>query len=162
MSADWTRRAILCSAMLSIVACSPHERQPQGSTATGSGSISGNLTSAQFETIRQDPANWPTAAGNYASTRFSHLDEINTGNVARLKVAWTFSTGMVAGHEAAPLVVGSTMFLITPFPNVVYALDLGQPGAPVKWKYDPAPLGAAKGVACCDVVNRGVAYWNRS
>ena len=76
-----------------------------GSTATSSGSIAGNLTSADFETLRQDPANWTMAAGNYASTRFSRLDEINTGNVARLKVAWTFSTGMVAGHEAAPLVV---------------------------------------------------------
>src|SRR5918993_352097 len=109
-----------------------------------------------------DPAQWTMAAGDYASTRFSRLDEINTTNVSRLKVAWSFSTGAVAGHEAAPLVVGGTMFLITPFPNVVYALDLARPGAPVKWKYDPAPLGAAKGVACCDVVNRGVAYWNNS
>jgi PQQ-dependent dehydrogenase (methanol/ethanol family) len=102
------------------------------------------------------------AAGNHASTRFSQLDEINTGNVARLHVAWTFSTGMIAGHQAAPVVVGSTMFLVTPFPNVVYALDIGRAGAPVKWRYDPAPLAAAKGVACCDVVNRGVAYWNGS
>lgn len=54
------------------------------------------------------------------------------------------------------------MYVVTPFPNVVYALDLSQPGAPVKWKYDPAPLGAAKGVACCDVVNRGAAFWNDS
>jgi PQQ-dependent dehydrogenase (methanol/ethanol family) len=54
------------------------------------------------------------------------------------------------------------MYLITPFPNIVYALDLSKAGAPVKWKYDPAPLSAAKGVACCDVVNRGVAYWNET
>ncbi len=162
LSGDWARVTLLCGSILAVASCSAQEGQSQGSTATSSGSIAGSLTPPDFESLRQDPANWTMAAGNYASTRFSQLDEINTGNVARLKVAWTFSTGMVAGHEAAPLVIGSTMFLITPFPNVVYALDLGQRGAPVKWKYDPAPLGAARGVACCDVVNRGVAYWNNS
>ena len=100
------------------------------------------------------------APKDYANTRYSGLDEINTGNASRLRVAWTFSTGVVAGHEAAPVVVGSTMFVVTPFPNYLYALDLGQPGAPMKWKYEPKPESAAKGVACCDVVNRGVAFWN--
>jgi PQQ-dependent dehydrogenase (methanol/ethanol family) len=100
------------------------------------------------------------AAKDYASTRFSSLNEINTSNVGRMRAAWTFSTGMTAGHEAAPLVVGSTMFLVTPFPNLVYALDLSKPGAPLKWQYDPKPLAAARGVACCDVVNRGAAFWN--
>ena len=102
------------------------------------------------------------AAKNYASTRFSTLDEIHSKNVANLKVAWTFSTGALAGHEGAPLVVGSTMYLVGPFPNIVYALDLTRPGAPVKWQFDPKPDGAAKGVACCDLVNRGAAYWNGS
>src|SRR5688572_10039378 len=161
LSGEWARVSLFCGTMLAA-SCSAQEGQPQGSTATSSGSIAGSLTPPDFESLRQDPANWTMPAGNYASTRFSQLDEINTGNVSRLKVAWTFSTGMLAGHEAAPLVIGSTMFLITPFPNVVYALDLEQRGAPVKWKYDPAPLAAAKGVACCDVVNRGVAYWNNS
>ena len=102
------------------------------------------------------------ASGDYAGTRFSPLDEINTGNAGSLKVAWTFSTGMVSGHEAAPLVVGGTMYLVTPFPNLLYALDLTKPGAPVKWMFDPEPASAAKGVACCDTVNRGAVYWNRS
>jgi PQQ-dependent dehydrogenase (methanol/ethanol family) len=108
--------------------------------------------------LQQDDGQWVMPAKNYASTRFSGLDEINTQTVGRLGVSWTFSTGMVAGHEAAPLVVGSTMYLVTPFPNIVYALDLSRPGAPVKWQYDPKPPGAAKGVACCDLVNRGAAY----
>jgi lanthanide-dependent methanol dehydrogenase len=102
------------------------------------------------------------AAGDHANTRYSPLEEINTSNVGQLKVAWTFSTGVAAGHEAAPLIVGSTMYLVTPFPNFVYALDLTKPGAPVKWKYDPTPLAAARGVACCDVVNRGAVWWNGS
>ena len=108
--------------------------------------------------LQQDDGQWVMPAKNYASTRFSGLDEINTQNVGRLGVSWTFSTGMVAGHEAAPLVVGSTMFIVTPFPNMVYAFDLSQAGAPMRWQYDPKPLGAAKGVACCDLVNRGAAY----
>jgi PQQ-dependent dehydrogenase (methanol/ethanol family) len=101
---------------------------------------------------------WIMPAKNYASTRFSGLDEINTENVKNLKVAWTFSTGVNRGQEAAPLVVNNTMYIVTPYPNILYALDLTKPGAPVKWKYEPQPASAAQGVACCDVVNRGAAY----
>src|ERR1700704_2229934 len=67
---------------------------------------------------------WPMAARDHASTRFSPLDQISPANVATLKLAFTFSTGVLRGHEAAPIVVGSTMFIVTPYPNVVYALDL--------------------------------------
>jgi PQQ-dependent dehydrogenase (methanol/ethanol family) len=105
-----------------------------------------------------DDGQWVMPAHDYASTRFSRLDQINRGNVGALKLSFTFSTGLLKGHEAAPLVVGSTMYIVTPFPNYLYALDLNRPGAPVKWKYDPKPAAAAQGVACCDVVNRGAAY----
>jgi len=101
---------------------------------------------------------WPMAAKNYQNTRYSELAEINTSNVSRLKPAFTFSTGVLRGQEAAPLVVSNTMFIVTPYPNRVYALDLTKPGAPVKWQFDPAPNASAQGVACCDVVNRGAAY----
>jgi lanthanide-dependent methanol dehydrogenase len=106
----------------------------------------------------EDDGQWVMPARNYASTRFSAMDEINAGNVANLKVAFTFSTGVVQGHEAAPLVVNNTMYIVTPYPNYLYALDLTKEGAPVKWKYEPKPIAAAQGVACCDVVNRGVAF----
>ncbi len=65
---------------------------------------------------------------------------------------------MTRGHEAAPLVVNNTMYIVTPFPNNLYALDLTKPGAPMKWVYEPLPTPASQGVACCDVVNRGAAY----
>ena len=78
-------------------------------------------------------------ARDYANTRFSPLNQINRSNVARLKVAWTFSDGTLYGHEGAPLVVGNTMYLVSPYPNVAYALDLSKPGAPVKWTYDAKP-----------------------
>jgi lanthanide-dependent methanol dehydrogenase len=107
-----------------------------------------------------DDGQWVMAPKNYASTRYSSLDQINTGNVKNLKLAWTFSTGTSRGHEAAPLVVNNTMYIVTPFPNSLYALDLTKPGAPMKWVYQPHPSPAAQGVACCDVVNRGAAYFN--
>jgi lanthanide-dependent methanol dehydrogenase len=102
---------------------------------------------------------WPMAPGDYANTRYSGLDEIGRGNVAKLQVAFTFSTGVNRGQEAAPIVVGDTMYVVSPFPNVLFALDLSKPGAPVKWKYEPKPEPASQGVACCDVVNRGAVYW---
>jgi lanthanide-dependent methanol dehydrogenase len=158
-----SRRAVVAIGLSTLLlGCSEHEGKQSGPSATASGSISGSLTTPTRSQVQQDPGNWAMTPGDYANTRFSKLDEITAANVNRMKVAWTFSSGMVAGHEAAPLVIGPTMYLVTPFPNIVFALDLSQPGAPVKWKYDPAPLGAAKGVACCDVVNRGVAYWNNS
>src|ERR1700745_1769054 len=65
---------------------------------------------------------WPMAARDYANTRFSPLADVNAGNVANLKLALTFSTGVLRGHEAAPVVVNGTMYVVTPYPNVVYAL----------------------------------------
>lgn len=109
-------------------------------------------------TAQTDAGEWTMPAHDYASTRFSPLDEINSGNADKLSVAFTFSTGIDRGQEAAPLVVGSTMYVVTPFPNTLYALDLGKPGAPVKWKYEAKPEPAAQGVACCDVVNRGAVF----
>lgn len=101
---------------------------------------------------------WVLAAKDPASTRYAALTEINTGTVSRLKLAFTFPLVFGKGHEAAPLVVGSTMYVVTPFPNTVYAFDLSKPGAHVKWRFDPHPQPAAQGKACCDVVNRGAAY----
>jgi lanthanide-dependent methanol dehydrogenase len=107
-----------------------------------------------------DDGQWVVPAKDYANTRFSALDQINADNVRSLKVAFSFSTGVTRGHEAAPLVVGSTMYVVTPYPNVLYALDLTKPGAPAKWAHKPGPVSAAQGVACCDVVNRGASYWD--
>jgi len=103
----------------------------------------------------EEDGQWTMPAKNHASTRFSGLTEINVDNARTMRLAWTFSTGVLRGHEAAPIIVGSTMYIVTPYPNILYALDLKETGAPVKWKYEPKPAAAAQGVACCDVVNRG-------
>ncbi|HEX4770727.1 MAG TPA: methanol/ethanol family PQQ-dependent dehydrogenase [Bryobacteraceae bacterium] len=110
--------------------------------------------------VQPDDGQWIMPAKNYASTRYSTLEQINTQNIGTLKLAWTFSTGLTRGHEAAPLIVNNTMYIVTPWPNLLYALDLTQPGAPVKWVYAPHPSSSSQGVACCDVVNRGAAYSN--
>jgi PQQ-dependent dehydrogenase (methanol/ethanol family) len=70
----------------------------------------------------------------------------------------TSSTGVFRGQEAAPIVVNNTMYVVTPFPNILFAYDLTKKGFPVKWTYKPKPEPAAQGVACCDVVNRGAVY----
>src|SRR5947207_11801660 len=111
-----------------------------------------------LSTASDEDKQWTMQNKNYASTRYSGLDSINTDTVKSLKVAWTFSTGVLRGHEGAPLVVGNTMYVHTPFPNIVYALDLTKEGAPVKWKYVPKQDAQVVPVACCDTVNRGLAY----
>jgi PQQ-dependent dehydrogenase (methanol/ethanol family) len=118
-----------------------------------------NLPTGAASANETEDGQWLMPAKNYASTRFSGLDQINADNVKSLKVAWTFSTGVNRGHEAAPLVVGSTMYVVTPYPNILYALDLspGKEGT-AKWKYEPDPVAASQGVACCDLVNRGAAF----
>jgi lanthanide-dependent methanol dehydrogenase len=104
-----------------------------------------------------DPKQWTLQTGDYANTRYSKLDQINRDNVKTLKVAWTFSTGVLRGHEGSPLVVGSTMFVHTPFPNNVFALDLDNE-AKIIWKYEPKQDPSVIPVMCCDTVNRGLAY----
>jgi PQQ-dependent dehydrogenase (methanol/ethanol family) len=107
---------------------------------------------------RSEDGQWTMPGGDYASTRYSGLNQINVSNARGLELVFSFPTGVSRGHEAAPIVVGSTMYIVTPFPNYVYALDLTRPQNPLKWVFKPEPQKAAQGVACCDVVNRGAAY----
>jgi PQQ-dependent dehydrogenase (methanol/ethanol family) len=134
------RRSALASALLVSVALS--------APAMANDSVT-KLTS--------DPNNWAMQAGNYANTRYSALNQITTANVKDLKVAWTFSTGVLRGHEGSPLVIGNMMYVHTPFPNIVYALDLDQ-DAKIIWKYEPKQDPSVIPVMCCDTVNRGLAY----
>ena len=120
--------------------------------------VQNQSTGAQQMATDAEDGQWTMPAKNFASTRFSGLTDINSGNAKDLKLAWSFSTGVLRGHEAAPIVSNNTMYIVTPYPNIVYALDLTQPGTPIKWKYESNPSSASQGVACCDLVNRGVVY----
>ena len=104
-------------------------------------------------------SNWAMPTGNYENHRYSELSQINRDNVADLEVAWTFSTGVLRGHEGGPLVIGSMMYIHTPFPNRVFALDLDS-GGEIVWMHEPTQDPSVIPVMCCDTVNRGVAYGN--
>lgn len=136
-----------------LTSCQREEPRPTTSE-TASGTV--EVTTRDVPNGNGD-GTWIRAAGDYASTRYSGLRQITTENVNQLQLAWSFSTGVLRGHEAAPVIVNNTMYIVTPHPNKVYALDLTRDGA-LKWQYDAPTSRAAAGVACCDVVNRGVAY----
>ncbi|MBV8748366.1 MAG: methanol/ethanol family PQQ-dependent dehydrogenase [Candidatus Eremiobacteraeota bacterium] len=118
------------------------------------------VTSAQqrvaLADMATDSGQWVMPGQNYANVRHSALDEIKTDNVANLKAAWTMSTGATRGHEGQPLVVADTMYYESAYPNHVYAIDLND--YHIKWQYTPKEDSFATSVACCDLVNRGVAY----
>jgi PQQ-dependent dehydrogenase (methanol/ethanol family) len=104
----------------------------------------------------KDSHNWAAQAGDFANHRYSELSQVNTKNVHDLQVAWTFSTGVLRGHEGSPLVIGDMMYIHTPFPNKVFAYDLND--LKIVWKYEPKQDPAVVPQMCCDTVNRGLAY----
>jgi PQQ-dependent dehydrogenase (methanol/ethanol family) len=114
------------------------------------------LANPDVAKLTKDPKNWAMQAGDFANQRYSALKQINKDNVGKMQVAWTFSTGVLRGHEGGPLVIGDTMYLHSPFPNKVFAIDLGT--HTIKWKYEPKQDPSVIPVMCCDTVNRGVAY----
>jgi PQQ-dependent dehydrogenase (methanol/ethanol family) len=115
-------------------------------------------TAASLAAQSAAAGDWTMPAKDYAATRFSELAQITPANASRLHPVWTFSTGTLGGHEGQPIVVHNTMYVVTPYPNVLYAFDLTKDGYPLKWKYRPAVDQNALGIACCDAVNRGAVY----
>ena len=110
-----------------------------------------------LDTELQDPNQWVLPLGSYSAIRHSKLNQINPENVWKLKVAWEMSTGTLRGQEGQPLVIGDMMYFESSYPNFVYAVDLNDIGH-IVWKFAPEQDKFAPSVACCDVVNRGVAY----
>ncbi len=125
--------------------------------ATALAGISAASANEEVQGLADNPANWAMQTGDYANTRYSKLAEITADNVKDLKPVWTFSTGVLRGHEGGPLIIGDTMFLHTPFPNRVYSMDLKEEGR-INWMYEPKQDPSVIPVMCCDTVNRGVAY----
>jgi PQQ-dependent dehydrogenase (methanol/ethanol family) len=111
---------------------------------------------ADLEAKMADSKNWAAQAGDMWNQRYSKLNQITKANVGKLQVAWTFSTGVLRGHEGSPLVINGTMYLHSPFPNKVFAIDLETQR--IKWRYEPKQDTAVISQMCCDTVNRGLAY----
>ena len=114
------------------------------------------LANADVEKLIADPKNWAMQAGDMYNQRYSKLTQINAKNVGKMQVAWMFSTGVLRGHEGSPLVVNGMMYVHTPFPNKVFAIDLDT--QKIKWRYEPKQDAAVIPQMCCDTVYRGVAY----
>jgi PQQ-dependent dehydrogenase (methanol/ethanol family) len=150
--------AVVALTALSLAGCTQKAGEASPASSAATRPLAG-ATGATADLAPNDPpGEWRRQARDFANTRFSPLNQIDAANVARLKVAWSFADGIPYGHEAAPLVVGDTMYVVTPYPNIAYALDLTKPGAPIKWTYQPHPSPIAIGKACCDAVNRGPTY----
>src|SRR6266851_10315468 len=114
------------------------------------------LANPEVIKLTQDSKNWAMQAGNMQNHRYSALKQISTENVKDLRVAWTFSTGVLRGHEGGPLVIGDMLYIHSPFPNKVFAIALAD--QTIKWKYEPRQDPTVIPVMCCDTVNRGLAY----
>lgn len=110
-----------------------------------------------LEKAAQDPNQWVLPLGSYSGIRHSKLTQINAKNAGKLHVSWTMSTGTLRGQEGQPLVVGNMMYFESSYPNFVYAIDLDKVGQ-IVWKFAPEQDKFSPSVACCDLVNKGVAY----
>lgn len=117
------------------------------------------LTSITFQLQAQTEASneWTTPAGTLEGTRFSTLAQITNLNVGSLSEEFSFSTGVQGYMEGQPLVVGTTMYVVGPFPNHLFAFDLTHPGQ-TSWVFSPQVNSFAVGQGCCGIVNRGAAY----
>jgi quinohemoprotein ethanol dehydrogenase len=103
------------------------------------------------------PDEWLTIGRDYAETRFSPLRSIDSTNVSRLGLAWSYDTGSLRGLEATPLVANGVLYASTPWSNV-FALD-ARTGKEL-WRFDAQADRVRGARACCDVVNRGVALYD--
>jgi len=140
-----------------VAACHRQSEQPGGGKGPQQASPPGAPPSMHLVSA-VSTGEWRMPAGDYGNLRYSTLDTIKTTNVMNLRVVTTFSTGIPHGHEGQPLVFGNTMYVVTPFPNNLIAVDLTKPGGAVKWIYEPHPDPRAVGIACCDLVNRGASF----
>ena len=119
----------------------------------------------EVRTLTQNPNYWAYPGGNYDNHRYTALKQINNKNVGKLQVAWTFSTGVLRGHEGGPLVLpssatglsGDTLYIHAAFPNNTFAINLDT--LEIIWHYEPQQdFDVTVPVMCCDTVNRGLGY----
>ncbi|MGC4080799.1 MAG: PQQ-binding-like beta-propeller repeat protein [Vicinamibacterales bacterium] len=161
---EWMRTQVMV-VIAGAVMCAACGREPHPAPSAGGTAPETRATTpgapAGLRLVSDLPnGTWPMPTGDYGALRFSPLDQITTQNVKNLRVTTTLATGVARGHEGQPLVLGNTMYVVTPFPNNLIAVDLTRPGGAVKWIYEPNPDRRAIGIACCDVVNRGAAFAN--
>jgi len=141
---------VLAAGLLVLSSCAAPESE-QGSSLTVADVDDEVLASAE-----EYGDQWLTHGRTYSEQRFSPLSGINADNVQDLGLVWSFDTEMRRGHEATPIMVNGTLYTTTSW-SVVYAVDART--GELKWQWDPEVDPARGRLACCDVVNRGVAVY---
>lgn len=139
--------AVMLAVALTLSGC--------GQTGVASGSASdfgSRIVHADVE-----PDNWLSTGRGYDETHYSPLDQINSGNVGRLKLAWSYDLDTDRGQESTPLEIDGRLFTTSAW-SKVQAFDAAS--GKLMWQFDPKVPGAAAVKACCDVVNRGAAFWD--
>src|SRR5207247_7592618 len=109
------------------------------------------LANPEVIKLTQDSNNWAMQAGNMQNQRYSALKQINKDNVKNLRVAWTFSTGVLRGHEGGPLVIGDMLYVHSPFAHNVFAIGLDD--QQIKRQYEQRQDPTVIPVMFCDPVN---------
>ena len=113
-------------------------------------SLRAQVTSQRLLHASDEPQNWLTYSGTYASQRYSPLNQVDTSNVKNLELKWVFQAQSLQKFETTPLVVDGIMYL-TQSPNDIIAVDAKTGRA--FWVYHYAPSPAAR--PCCGIVNQG-------
>jgi PQQ-dependent dehydrogenase (methanol/ethanol family) len=155
-----TWRSITCGlAAAALMPFGAHAQEPAAPSLSKTPAPASRSSGRSMLPPGSKESDWLIPGHDYGSTRYSELDKITTSNVAQLKEAWSYTTGIADGHEGQPLVVGGRMYIVTPYPNKLVAFDLSKPGPAKLWEYAPPIDQTAFGKACCDDVNRGASYF---
>jgi len=155
-SRAWARAVVLAAGWLMGSAGALAQEVQGAGTATGSPVPKGiSVSQSHLDAAAGDGNNFLHSNGSYAQTRYYPANQINTGNVARLKPAFVFQTEVLESMETAPIVVDGIMYLTTSY-NHIYAIDAvtGQQFWHYKHKQGPVTT------YCCGPNNRGVAIMN--
>ena len=158
-AAGITGRLLCIAAMLvaPLWGCDSDSSPDNIDTAARPGTAGAITDTARIAGAGQEPDQWLTHGGTYHEQRFSWLDQINDGNVSKLGLAWIFDFDTHRGQESTPLMVDGTLYVTSAW-SKVFALD-ATTGTEL-WRFDPQVPGAAGINACCDVVNRGAAFYD--
>ena len=116
----------------------------------------GRVTGADIAASAASGEEWLTYGRTYDEQRYSPLDRIDATNVSRLDLAWYADLDTARGQEATPLHIDGKLYITTAW-SMVKAYDAKS--GELLWEYDPQVARERGVMACCDVVNRGLAAW---
>jgi len=137
-----TAQSLISAAVITFIASTAHAEVTKPIS----------VDQAQLSAAAKDSKNFLHSNGNYAQTRYYPAKQINSGNVAKLRPAFTFQTEVLESMETAPIVVDGVMYLTTSY-NHVYAIDAVTGKELWHYKHKMGPVTTY----CCGPNNRGVA-----